>query len=426
MKTRIFIYNFLSAMALAAGTMMMAACSNDDDNGNVTPPKQEAKPLVIDETQKNIIKAHNKFSHKFFAYALEAANGDNVAVSPLSAEIALSMLANAADGETQAELLNALGYSDMTALNSFNRYILENLPMVDPSLVRLDLCNSVWLNSDRNVSLTPTFTNALSNDYSASITSLPFSNFNINIKANEWVNEKTQGMIKKFYKEDDDISFLKFTLLNAMYFNGKWDEDCKFNKKNTKSENFTYIDESGAKASKKVEMMATMYTGSGCEKKGEYNAVKLFYGQKAFYMLIVVPEEGQDIDYCIYNAMNDKASDVYWQPYRITLKLPRFETEATILMTEFLIDAGINMESCDLSNVLTNDTPLINEPILIKQCTAIKANEEGTEAAAVTGIDGVTSTIIYPLTVTADRPFGYAIVEKESNTIIMMGAFQKP
>ncbi|MDO5395033.1 MAG: serpin family protein [Bacteroidales bacterium] len=424
MKTRIFIYNLLTTTAIAVASMMMSACSNDDDN--VTPHKQEAKPLVVDEAQKTIIAAHNKFAHNFFAYALKAANGDNVAVSPLSAEIALSMLANAADGETQTELLNVLGYSDMTALNSFNRYMLENLPMVDPSLVRLDLCNSVWLNSDWNVSLTPAFTNTLDSDYSASVTSLPFSNFNINIKANEWVDEKTQGMINKFYEEDEDLSRLNFSLLNAMYFNGKWNENCKFDKKKTEPADFTYTDESGTKATKKVEMMTTMYTGFGCEKPGEYKAVKLYYGQNAFYMLIVVPEDGQDINYCMSNAMNVKAPDVYWQPYRLTLKLPRFENEATIQMTPFLIDAGIDMERCNLSNVLSDGKPVIDEQIFIKQCTAIKVYEEGTEAAAVTGIDGVGATLIYPLTVTADRPFGYAIVEKESNTIIMMGAFQKP
>ena len=424
MKTRIFIYNLLTTTAIAVASMIMSACSNDDDN--VTPPKQEAKPLVVDEAQKTIIAAHNKFAHNFFAYALKAANGDNVAVSPLSAEIALSMLANAADGETQTELLNVLGYSDMTALNSFNRYMLENLPMVDPSLVRLDLCNSVWLNSDRNVSLTPAFTNALDIDYSASVSSLPFSNFNINIKANEWVDEKTQGMIKKFYEEDEDLSRLNFSLLNAMYFNGKWNENCKFDKKKTEPADFTYTDESGTKATKKVEMMTTMYTGSGCEKPGEYKAVKLYYGQYAFYMLIVVPEDGQDLNYCMSNAMNVKAPDVYWQPYHLTLKLPRFENEATIQMTPFLIDAGIDMERCNLSNVLSDGKSVIDEEIFIKQCTAIKVYEEGTEAAAVTGIDAPTAPLIYPLTVTADRPFGYAIVEKESNTIIMMGAFQKP
>ena len=421
MKTRISIYNLLTTTAIAVASMMMSACSDDDDNGNVTPPKQEAKPLVVDEAQKTIIAAHNKFAHNFFAYALKAANGDNVAVSPLSAEIALSMLANAADGETQAELLNVLGYSDMTALNSFNRYILENLPMIDPSLVRLDLCNSVWLNSDRNVSLTPTFTNALSNDYLASITSLPFSNFNINIKANEWVNEKTQGMIKKFYDEKrEDLSGLRFTLLNAMYFNGKWNEDCKFNKKNTKSENFTYTDMSGAKTTKKVEMMANEFSSTGIIKKGEYNAVRIFYGQNTFNMLIVVPEDGQDIAYCLEDAM--KSSHI---SCIVKLKLPKFENNATIMLNGFLENKGVNMKNCNLSNVLTDDNPITDELITMKQCTAIKVNEEGTEAAAVTGIGGVIG-IQLPLTITADRPFGYAIVEKESNTIIMMGAFQKP
>ena len=58
-----------------------------------------------------------------------------------------------------------------------------------------------------------------------------------------------------------------------------------------------------------------------------------------------------------------------------------------------------------------------------KQKTYIEVNEEGTEAAAVTGIGMVETSIgpPQPVTFRADRPFLFLIQEKSSGVILFMG-----
>ena len=54
----------------------------------------------------------------------------------------------------------------------------------------------------------------------------------------------------------------------------------------------------------------------------------------------------------------------------------------------------------------------------------VEVNEEGTEAAAVTGI-GIAVTSLPPQFI-ADRPFFFAIRDNESKTVLFMGTITDP
>ena len=62
----------------------------------------------------------------------------------------------------------------------------------------------------------------------------------------------------------------------------------------------------------------------------------------------------------------------------------------------------------------------------VKQNTFVGVDEVGTEAAAVTTIGVVlTSMPSYPSFI-CDKPFGFIISEKTSNTILFMGKIMSP
>ena len=65
---------------------------------------------------------------------------------------------------------------------------------------------------------------------------------------------------------------------------------------------------------------------------------------------------------------------------------------------------------------------------MIKQNTFIEVNEEGTEAAAVTGGEMIGSSGKEPIVIDfiANRPFFYAIKEKSTNAILFMGKVTNP
>lgn len=60
--------------------------------------------------------------------------------------------------------------------------------------------------------------------------------------------------------------------------------------------------------------------------------------------------------------------------------------------------------------------------------TALEVNEEGTAAAAVTGIamPGSSEGTINPFTMTVNHPFFLAIVDKPTGALLFLGSIVKP
>jgi serpin B len=56
--------------------------------------------------------------------------------------------------------------------------------------------------------------------------------------------------------------------------------------------------------------------------------------------------------------------------------------------------------------------------------TFVDVNEEGTEAAAVTSIDVILTSL--PPSIRVDKPFIFLIREKSSNTILFIGKLENP
>jgi serpin B len=60
------------------------------------------------------------------------------------------------------------------------------------------------------------------------------------------------------------------------------------------------------------------------------------------------------------------------------------------------------------------------------QRTYVSVDEEGTTAAAATGIGFGLTAVVEPLSVYATRPFLYAIRERLTGTLLFIGAFTHP
>jgi len=63
----------------------------------------------------------------------------------------------------------------------------------------------------------------------------------------------------------------------------------------------------------------------------------------------------------------------------------------------------------------------------VKHKTFVDVNEEGTEAAAVTSVEiGITSIGPSGFVMRVDRPFVFAIYERQSQSILFMGKIAQP
>jgi serine protease inhibitor len=106
--------------------------------------------------------------------------------------------------------------------------------------------------------------------------------------------------------------------------------------------------------------------------------------------------------------------------------MPKFKLEYELEMKGVLTAMGMGVAfdpaAADFSRIRRGGPRLhISE---VKHKTFVDVNEEGTEAAAVTGIGiGVTSV---PPRIAVNRPFVFAIRERSSGTILFLGVMMDP
>ena len=114
---------------------------------------------------------------------------------------------------------------------------------------------------------------------------------------------------------------------------------------------------------------------------------------------------------------------------RGTLLLPKFKMEYETQLNDALKALGMTSafsHMADFSKMVEEDASLfISE---VKQKTYIDVNEEGTEAAAVTGVimDTASAPANAPFLMDVNRPFFFIITDNKTGIVLFMGFVANP
>jgi serpin B len=423
----------LFALMATCGLMLSCSSSNDEEEDlgeskKVVNMLSEAKPIELTLEQSVFVNDNNRFTLNFLKTVNETdQSGKSFIYSPLSITYVLGMVNDAAEGLTEQELEQTLGFHEggIQAVNDYCKELINGLPEVD-NKVTLSIANAIFLN--KNYTLKSQFQQDMQTYYDAKAEALDFSSSKTLDHINSWCNEKTKGMIPTILDEVDPM--MVSYLLNAIYFKADWAS--KFDPKNTKDENF---------AGKKLPMMHQKVL-INYVNNGIYSAVKIPYGNGYWNMTVMLPEDGKTTDDIISYLSRAGFTSVegfcgtmggVFMPYEVDLKLPRFETNSDTdelednlvgLLQKMGIRLAFDSELAQIPNMC--DVPVHID--MMRQKAAIKVNEEGSEAAAVT-IAGMKFNFAsgpaeYPkATFHANRPFVYVIREASSNVILFVGKF---
>lgn len=398
--------------------MMSASCEgkhNEIDLNNLP------EPINIDlrSSETEMVSSDQSFAFKFFAnvYSEESADEDNsFMVSPLSLSMALAMTMNGAEGETKSamqETLNLKGFSS-DEINSYYKKLREALLSTDPS-TQLSIANSIWTN--QNVVIKDEFVRKNREFFNSTTQSVNFSDSNTAELINGWASNNTNGLIKKVIESTKPEDFMY--LLNAIYFKGIWTSE--FKKNNTNKKPFTLED--GATVN--VDMMSQ--TDKFNYKEDEnLQLVELPYGNSAFSMLVLLPKDEKNL----LDVVGALSGSDYWaglksglREHEVELYIPKFKTEYSKKLNKVLSDMGMGLaftNEADFSG-MTDTSAKID---FVKQNTYISVDEVGTEAAAVTTVGVVmTSMPAQPQKVVfnANKPFIYVIQENSTGSILFTG-----
>ncbi|AQQ53119.1 serpin family protein [Planococcus lenghuensis] len=407
----------------ASVLLVLAGCGNvsllsdqwTDERGETLQIDEEVE--YGKEDYRKIVQANNQLGMELLPEISANENG-NKFISPLSLYMALSMLYNGADGKTAAEIADVLNTSltpeEMSRANASLSMMLAN----NSESVVLEVANSVWLNEDYDFK--ESFIKNSGDYFNADVHEIDIGEPASSDEINDWVDDSTNGMIEKMVPKPLNSNLVAI-LLNAIYFNGKW--TLPFEEKNTEDQPF-YL-ENG----KSVDLpMMTMDLDWVYLENDLFQAVAMPYGNREATMFVFLPREELPLD-----EFEGRMTMKNWAEWRQqfsdrygTLSLPRIELEYGVFLNEPLKALGMEtaFAESDLSKMFEQKGPDISK---VMQKTALKVDEEGTEAAAVTEIAvAVEGNADGPFEMTVNRPFFLIIEDTETRSILFMGAISNP
>lgn len=391
-------------------------------------PREKPSAAAFDD-MKVLPASNNAFTTDLYQ-RLSMQEG-NLFFSPYSISVALAMTYAGARGETEQQMASTMHF-DLPqdrlhpAFNSLNTELLKPAEGQEEPGFTLNIANALW--GQEGFAFSQEFLDTLALNYGAGMQAVDYSNpEKAREVINKWVEDQTKNKIKDLIPQGSIDEMTRLVLTNAIYFNAAWLRP--FDKNETSDQPFTLLDGS------EVDVPMMHQTASFGYSKGDgYEVVELPYEGGKFEMLIVMPEKGtytefeQSLDAAKLQSILDMFPRENVAP-QIDLTMPKFKVESSFGLAETLAAMGMqdafDVEKADFSG-MTGRPDLYITDVVHK--AFVDVNEEGTEAAAATGvIMGLKSMPVgEPIRVEVDHPFLFLIRDVETGAVLFMGRVVQP
>lgn len=408
-------------------SVLLTGCGTKKKEGdNIVLTGKEGDYSVGENISESFSEDMNRFAFEIYDELAKEKGGENIFFSPYSISCALSMLDNAAGGNTKTQLENTLHISNgIETRNSDLKLFADSF--TDEKAV-LNTANSTWISQslDLKKEAQDKFFGPITYYYNAESMHVDFSDEATKDTINSWISDKTEGMIPQMISQLDPDTDM--CLINAVYFKGEW--TTAFEKKDTKEETFN-----GANSKKTVDMMYQYRNSYKYVENNGLKGISLPYGEQNIAMEIWIADDENEKDAVevfselsteeklnLFNSLKDAGA------FEIdTLGLPRFEVETD---TFSIVNALKSMGIVDSFAGEAADFDTLNDDLYVTDVlhkAKIIVDESGTEAAAATAISMEKCSLddiperIY--TFIADRPFVYVIRDVNTGTILFLGTY---
>jgi len=371
-------------------------------------------------TDQDTTGVNNGFAFRLYKQLKSERN--NVFLSPYSISSALAMTYAGAREQTRNEMADVLGFpQDNEQLGKQNRALGNHLHSLADSGLVLNVANSLWAQKDYGFSRDFVRTNR--EYFSAGLKEVDFKRQYraIREQINQWVEDKTNDKIQDMISEGVLDRMTRLVLVNAIYFNGKWDHP--FNEKRTKEDVF----HTSAGTSLKIPFMKQSLTIPYYETD-LYPSVALPYAGNQISMVILLPKKAarmekveNNLDAGYYNTLLDSM-----KPQQVDLSLPRFRIEEKYSLNGPLKALGMNRAfggKADFSG-MTGEKELYISNVMHQ--SFVEVDEKGTEAAAATGVVMRKTSVVRKKQFKADHPFIFMIKDEKTGTVLFLGKLGNP
>jgi serpin B len=390
----------------------IAPAVNNSEGHRATLKQQPIQPVNAD-----FVSGINSFGFK--SAGLLYNTDENLALSPVSLELALAMTRTGASGVTAEEMAAALGLEGIAD---------EDIVSACRSLMwrsntgGMEAANSLWLAEGEHFS--EEFLRGCADDFMSDAFPLVIPGAMDDINA--WADEKTHGRINDIIKKElsPDIALV---LCNALYYLGDWEQPFEAND--------TYDEEFASPGGPVAVPFMHSERGAAYFKSDDFSMLSLPFkseeGEGKYAMAFLLPKEGEGLGDMLSSINSESFSEALGglKEQQVRIKLPKFEYSFFTSFKDTLMSLGMNAAfgPADFSKMTDSPNNLFIDDVLHK--CYIRVDELGAEAAAVTAVTMARGAAMPPENIAeffADRPFLFAIYSEEDGAIAFMGAVNDP
>lgn len=373
---------------------------------------------------QSIADSNNSFAFKLYSEINKGKKG-NLFFSPFSISTALAMTYAGSRNETEKQMSQTLHFNrDQQVFQAQYKSYLDTIEADTGKGLIMGIANSIWVANTCKI-LSP-FSEAVKDDYNSESRNTDFAGQSEQSRQeiNSWVEDKTHNKIKDLIAKGLIDGTTRLVLVNAIYFKGKWQSPFKQN--NTHKSIFNITDSVGDSAEFMNKIWRYKYY-----KDSIIQAIEIPYMGGNISMLIILPNEISGI-----KKIEKKLDDTYYLKIlnnklyeNTTLSLPKFKITLGSILNTPLSDMGMPVafsSDADFSGI-ANEGLKIG---FVVHKAFINVSEEGTEAAAATGVGMMLMSAAPPRTppvsFIANHPFIFIIKDNATGSILFMGKITNP
>lgn len=351
----------------------------------------------------------------------------NIVFSPYSVAVALAMTRAGAAGSTLTQLDDAMhlrGVAIEGAMNAIDQALATRSGRFDQDgrsvMMTLRTANALWPQSGYPF-LRP-FLDTLATYYGAGLRVVDYRKTDAARRAiNQWVSDATAEKIPELIPAGVLSDLTRLVLTNAIYLNAPWSNP--FEVRATADGAFTRRDGT-ARTTAFMHKTETL----GYMRGPDWEAVELPYTGGELTMTLVIPDHGKlsMIERRMAEGFAPLASAL--TPTAVELAMPKFKFRTHARLNDSLVALGItdlfDPDLADLTAMTTAERLFVSDVI---HEAFIDVRESGTEAAAATAvITRATAAPSTPVRVIVDRPFLFAIGDRDTGAVLFLGRVVDP
>ncbi|WP_062519536.1 serpin family protein [Demequina silvatica] len=360
-----------------------------------------------------------------------AAGDENLAISPVSIGLAFGMVDAGASGTVDGALEELFAYPAegdelLSAFNSLDQAVSseagEGAANVDGETVDLPIvriANAAWF--EETFTPDPGYVDTVQTWFGAEAHSLPLIEDPAASREaiDGWVKDRTAGLIPRVMPESLPNDLTRFILVNTVYLKAQW--WAPFFEAGTYPEPFTLLDGRSATAD-----LMTVGADLDYVQAETYDAAALPYVGD-LEMVLVVPHDGE---FEAVRAGLDSAAlatlDAARTPGHVLVRMPCFESTSSVDLRDIIGDR-MGIDGLFGTIGLDGIGPELEVGAAV-HATKVIVDEDGTEAAAATVVEGAAGAAPpeFDAEIIADRPFLYVIRDTTTGAILFVGQYLDP